>query len=102
MNWKQKITIDIAGRPYQFQIENEEDEERIRKAGKLIAEKLNQSKQHYKDKYVDVQDLLAVTALLFAIKTVELETKVGSTEQVNKLKQICEQIDAFLDKCAES
>jgi cell division protein ZapA len=100
MSWKQRITIDIAGRPYQFLIETEEDEERIRKAGKLIVEKLSQNKQRYNDK--DVQDLLAFAALQFAVKTIELETKAGSTEQVSRLKQICEQLDTFLYQCVES
>jgi len=94
MNWKQRIMIDIAGRPYQFKIESEDDEERIRKAGKLIVEKLSQNKQRYNDK--DVQDLLAFVALQFAIKTIELENKTGSTEQVNRLNKICEQLDTFL------
>ena len=94
MSWKQRITIDIAGRPYQFNIKNEDEEERIRKAGKLIVEKLAQNKQRYNDK--DVQDLLAFVALQFAIKTIELETKTGSTEQVNRLNKICEQLDTFL------
>ena len=100
MSRKQRITIDIAGRPYHFIIENEEDEERIRKAGKLIVEKLFQNKQRYNDK--DVQDLLAFAALQFAIKTIELETKAGSTEQVDRLIQIGEQLDTFLNQCAES
>jgi cell division protein ZapA len=100
MNWKQRITIDIAGRLYPFLIETEEDEERIRKAGKLIVEKLSQNKQRYNDK--DVQDLLAIAALQIAIKTIELETKAGSTEQVNRLNEICEQLDTFLYKCVES
>ena len=95
MNWKQKIIVDIAGRPYQFTIESEDDEERIRKAGKLIVEKLSQNQQRYTGK--DVQDLLAFVALQFAIKTIELETKTGSTEQVNRLNKICEQLDTFLN-----
>jgi len=94
----QKINIEIAGRPYPLIVGKEEDEERIRRAGKLISEKIFQLKQLYGDK--DVQDLLAYVALQFAIKAVELESKAGSTEQVDKLKRISEQLDTFLNKCA--
>jgi len=97
MSWKQKISIDIAGRPYPLSVNSEEDEECIRKAGKLINEKLFQHKQSYRDK--DVQDLLAVVALQLATKLIELDTKADPTEQVGRLKQICEQLDAFLSQC---
>ena len=98
MNWKQNIRIEIAGRHYPFKIGREEDEERIRKAGKLISEKLHQLKQRYGDK--DVQDLLAFVAFQFAVKTIELESNTGSTEQVDKLKKLSDQLDTFLNKCA--
>jgi len=98
-SWKQKISIDIAGRPYSFKVDNEEAEERIRKAGKLISEKLFQHKQRFGDK--DVQDLLALASLQFAIKTIELENKADSTEQVERLKKIYEQLDAFLSQCED-
>ena len=99
MDWKQRIKIDIAGRPYFFRVEKEEDEEQLRKAGKLIDEKLFQNQQRYKDK--DIQDLLAFVALQFATKTIELETVAVSTEQVevDRLKQINEQLDTFLNQC---
>ena len=100
MSWKQNIKIEIAGRPYPFKVDKEEDEERIRKAGKLISEKLFQLKQRYGDK--DVQDLLAFAALQFAVKTIELEAKAGSTEQVDRLKQLDGQLDTFLRKCDDS
>jgi len=96
MNWING-KIEIAGRPYPFKVDKEEAEESIRKAGKLISEMLYQIKQHYSNK--DEQDLLAVAALQFARKTIELEdSKAGSTEQVDRLKQINEQIDVFLKK----
>jgi len=96
MSLKQKISIDIAGRPYSFKVDSEEVEERIRKAGKLISEKLFLHKQRFGDK--DIQDLLAFAALQFAIKTIELEIKTDTTEQVDRLSQICGQLDAFLSQ----
>ena len=100
MSWKQNIKIEIAGRPYPFRVDKEEDEQRIRKAGKLISEKLFQLRQRYSDK--DMQDLLAFAALQFAVRTIELEAKAGSTEQVDKLKLLDGQLDAFLKKCGYS
>ena len=47
------------------------DEERIRKAAKLINERVVQYKQRYSDK--DTQDFLAMAALQFVIKNLEME-----------------------------
>jgi cell division protein ZapA len=94
MSWKQTIHIKIAERFYPFKIDKEEDEERIRKAGRLIDDRLFQYKQRYSDK--DVQDFLAIAALQFAVKTIELDAKANSTEQADKLKQLDEQLDSFL------
>ena len=93
------MRIIIAGREYPFKIDNEEDEERIRKAGRLINERLIQYKQRYSDR--DVQDFLALEALRFAIKTLELETKASSTGQADKLKQLDEQLNVFLRQYAD-
>ena len=99
MNWKQTINIKIAERFYPLKIDREEDEERIRKAGRLIDDRLSQYKQRYSGK--DVQDFLALVALQFAIKTIELETKASSTEQADKLKQLDDQLDIFLKQYSD-
>ena len=99
MSWTGTISIKIAERFYPLKINKEEDEERIRKAGRLIDDKLFQLKQRYSDK--DVQDFLAIAALQFAVKTIELETKASSTEQEDRLKQLDGQLDAFLEQCVE-
>ena len=99
MSWKQSIKIIIAGREYPFKINQEEEEERIRKAGKLINDKLIQYQQRFSDR--DVQDFLALEALRLAVKTFELETKAGSTGQTDKLKQLDEQLNAFLSQYAD-
>jgi len=99
MSWQQSIKIIIAGREYPFKIDNEEDEERIRKAGRLINDRLIQYKQRYSDR--DVQDFLALEALRFAIKTFELETKASSTEQADKLIQLDKQLNVFLRQYAD-
>ena len=94
------INVKIAERFYPFKIDKEEDEERIRKAGRLIDDRLFQYKQRYSDK--DVQDFLALVALQFAVKTIELETKASSTEQEDRLKQLDEHLDTFLKQCTDS
>ena len=100
MDWTQTINIKIAERFYPLKIDKEEDEERIRKAGKLIDDRLFQYKQRYSDK--DAQDFLALEALRFAVKTIELESKASSIEQADKLKQLDEQLDMFLKQCSDS
>ena len=94
MNRKWHVNVKIAEREYPFTIDREEDEERIRKAGRLINERLYQYKQRYSDR--DVQDFLAYAALQFAVKTIELEAKASSTEQADKLKKMDDQLDVFL------
>jgi len=96
-SWKQKILIDIAGRHYPLTVNSEDEEECLRRAGKLINDKWLQHKQSFRDK--DVQDLLAIIALQLATKLIELDTKANSTEQVDRLKQIYEQLEAFVNQC---
>ena len=93
------INVKIAERFYPFSVNKEEDEERIRKAGRLIDDRLFQYKQRYSDR--DIQDFLAIAALQFAVKTIELETKASSTEQEDRLKQLDEQLGAFLEQCTD-
>ena len=99
MSWTQTINVKIAERFYPLKIDKEEDEERIRKAARLIDDRLFQYKQRYSDK--DIQDFLAIAALQFAVKTIELEAKTSSTEQADRLKQLDGQLDAFLEHCTD-
>jgi len=100
MDWSQTISIKIAERSYDFKISKEEEEERIRKASRLINDRLIRNKQRFSDK--DAQDLLAIEALWFAVKTFELESKASSTEQVNKLHQLNDRLDIFLNQYTDS
>ncbi|MDY6800169.1 MAG: cell division protein ZapA, partial [Bacteroidota bacterium] len=56
MDEKLSIRVNVADRYYPLKIDRS-DEEKIRKAAKLINEKVLQYKQRYSDK--DVQDFLA-------------------------------------------
>jgi cell division protein ZapA len=93
------INLNIAERFYPLKIDREEEEERIRKAAKLINDRLLQYKQRYSDK--DVQDFLAIAALQFAVKSIELETKADSKDQTDKLKQLDGQLERFLKQCTD-
>ena len=93
------INVRIAERLYPLKVDKEDDEERIRKAGRLIDDRLSQYKQRYSNR--DIQDFLAYAALQFAVKTIELEAKVSSTEQADRLKQLDEQLEVFLNQCTD-
>jgi cell division protein ZapA len=58
------IKVQIAERFYPLKIKRQ-DEEKIRKASKLINDKVLQYKQRYTDK--DTQDFMAMAALQFVI-----------------------------------
>jgi cell division protein ZapA (FtsZ GTPase activity inhibitor) len=68
---EQMITISIADRPYRLAINNEKEEENVRKAARLINEKVKEYSTHYAFK--DKQDLLAMVVLQFAAKVMDLE-----------------------------
>jgi len=70
MDEKLAIKVQIAERFYPLKIDSSE-EEKIRKAARMINEKLLQYKQRYNDK--DSQDFLAMAALQFVIKLLDCE-----------------------------
>ena len=70
MDNKLSINVKVAERSYPLRVDRG-DEERIRRAAKLINDKVLQYKQRYSDK--DVQDFLAMAALQYVIKALELE-----------------------------
>ena len=79
---KKIISIEVAGRTYSINADSKEAEERIRKAGNLINENLLVIKHRFSDK--DVQDQLALVALKFANKTIELTTEESDDwEEIN-------------------
>lgn len=85
---EQMITISIADRPYRLAITNEKEEENIRKAAKLINEKIKEYSTHYAFK--DKQDLLAMVVLQFAAKVIEMElqNEIESSITMNELLEI--------------
>jgi cell division protein ZapA len=88
------IKVIIANRPYPLTVSNEEEEEAIRKAAKRI----NDILKDYESKYAvkDKQDLLAMCALEFATKSVEIESK--NVIEDDGLKQELEGLEALVSK----
>jgi len=85
---EQTITISIADRPYRLAINNEAEEENVRKAARLINEKVKEYSTHYAFK--DKQDLLAMVVLQFAAKVLDLEiqNEIDSKKALEGLLEI--------------
>ena len=90
---KLSIRINVADRYYPLKIERK-DEEKIRKATKLINEKVLQYKQRYQDK--DAQDFLAMAALQFVTRLMEFEEKNDPLPLEQKLQDLNDELDEYL------
>lgn len=95
MEDKLSIKVNIADRYYPLKIDRG-DEEKIRKAAKMINDKVLQYKQRYTDK--DVQDFLAMAALQYVIKVIECETNFEASPVADEIKDLNEKLDEFLKR----
>ena len=95
MDDKLSIRVNVADRYYPLKVESE-NEERIRKAARLINEKVLQYKQRYVDK--DTQDFLAMAALQYVIKLLESEEQEGENTLEAEMKELTEKINHCLSK----
>ncbi|MCB8964149.1 MAG: cell division protein ZapA [Bacteroidales bacterium] len=95
MEDKLSIKVNVADRYYPLKIDRA-DEEKIRKAAKLINDKVLQYKQRYTDK--DVQDFLAMAALQFVIKLIECEGKFDSSEAISEFSELNEWLESYIEK----
>lgn len=95
MDDKLSIRVNVADRYYPLKVESE-NEERIRKAARLINEKVLQYKQRYVDK--DSQDFLAMAALQYVIRLIEIEEKEEDSSLEEGLKELTETINLCLSK----
>ena len=93
MDEKLAIKVQIAERFYPLKIDRSE-EERIRKAAKLINDRLLQYKQRYTDKAP--QDFLAMAALQFVIQLLDCESKQNFLSLEQDLKALSEELDVIL------
>lgn len=94
MDDKLSIRVNVAERFYPLRIDRN-DEERIRLAARSINEKISQYKQRYADK--DVQDFLAMAALQYVIKLLELENQHDDTIVVEAVKELNRKLEEILD-----
>lgn len=95
---KFSIRVNIAERYYPLKIERE-DEEKVRRAVKLINEKMLSYKQRHGDK--DVQDWLAMVSMYFAMEVVENEQNQLLPKAVNGLRDLDEKLSEYLDYVTE-
>ena len=95
MEDKLSIRVNVADRYYPLKIERQ-DEEKIRKAAKMINEKVLQYKQRYADK--DTQDFLAMAALQYVIKVIESDSNLEPSPVVDELKELNEELTEFLKR----
>lgn len=99
MDEKLSIRVNIADRYYPLKIEKE-DEEKIRKAAKLINDKVFQYKTKYADK--DIQDFLAMAALQFVIRLIEMEEKQEGTSLLQKLQKLNDELEVIVANVNDS
>jgi cell division protein ZapA (FtsZ GTPase activity inhibitor) len=92
---KLSIKVKIVDRYYPLTIDVRE-EEKVRRAAKLINEKVLQYKQRYKQK--DVIDFLAMSCLQFATKSVESEQNNDITELIGNISKIDEELGNVIKK----
>jgi len=89
------IKLTIAGRTYPLIIDRK-DEEKVRKAAKVINEKFGQYQERYRDK--DGQDFMAMAAFQFVLKLIELEEKSNETPLVTAIGEITDELEEFIQK----
>lgn len=91
---KLSIRIKIADRYYPLKIERR-DEEKIRRAAKMINDKILQYKQRYANS--DVFDFLAMTSLQFVIKVIDFSEKQDIKSLLQNVKKIDEELGIYLN-----
>jgi len=99
MDDKLSIRVNVADRYYPLKVERE-NEEKIRKAARMINEKVVQYKQRYSDK--DVQDFLAMASLQYVLKLTEEEEKRSNENLPDAIKELIDKIDAVLEEKSNS
>ena len=92
---KLSINVNIGNRTYPLTIDREE-EELIRKAAKRVNDNMKELESTYS--VSDKQDLLAMTALFFSNKALEVDDKIDniSGNVTNKLQEIEVDIEQYL------
>lgn len=89
------IKVTIAGRTYPLTI-NREEEEQIRKAAAKINDNIKELQDNYAVK--DMQDLLSMTALEYAVKSVEQNKVVESDKLKEAFSGLNQKLIDYLEK----
>jgi cell division protein ZapA len=95
MDEKLSIRVNLAERYYPLKIDRG-DEEKIRRAARMINEKVLQYKQKYADK--DTQDFMAMAALQFVIKIIENEEGNNVYPFEEKVSEVADELKNYLAK----
>jgi cell division protein ZapA len=95
MGDKLSIRVNVADRYYPLKV-NREDEEDIRRAARIINEKVIQYKQRYTDK--DTQDFLAMASLQFVNQLISLQQESSGEEMTEKIGELNQMIGALLEE----
>jgi cell division protein ZapA len=93
MDDKLSIRVNIADRFYPLKIDRNE-EESIRKAARLLNERVLQYKQRYADK--DVVDFMAMSALQLVTRLVELEDKQDVEPVIESIKELNDELAEYI------
>ncbi|MBS0010033.1 MAG: cell division protein ZapA [Bacteroidales bacterium] len=93
MDDRLSIRVNVADRYYPLKIGRDE-EERIRKAARMINEKVLQYKQKYVDK--DIQDFLAMAALQYVIQLLDNKWEEGEEDVSQSIRDISDRINTVL------
>jgi cell division protein ZapA len=93
MTEKLSINIKIDGRSYPLKVDKE-NEEKFRKAAKIINDIVLQYRQKYQTS--DPVDVLAMTAFQFVLKSIDLEEKADRSPLFDELKKIDEELGDYL------
>jgi len=88
------INVTIADRRYPMRI-NRSEEEKIRKAAKIINERVLQYQQRYSGK--DNQDCLAMSALQFVIQIMDVMDQSNTDQTMKQIEDINKQLTRYLD-----
>ncbi len=93
MTDKLSININIDGRVYPLTIVRE-DEEKYRKAAKILNDIILQYRKKYADH--DSKDFLAMTAFQFVLKNLELEEQADESPFIEEIKILNEHLGDYL------
>lgn len=91
------INVIIADRPYRLKIKTSE-EENVRKAAKMVNEKVKEFQNTYEAK--DKQDYLAMASILFAVDT--LNNLGGSLDNKEEFTDKLDELDSTLTNYIQS